>query len=149
MASPRSGRRLLGSRSHARAADRRRKGKPVAAIDVGFVLAVVVFGWGLSLATYRIVARRCDWPMGAWQKHRPGLPIGLGALAVLLAVLFALARAYGGYWLSAAVIPVFGLAWAIFWTGFLRVGAQSALLLAPIAAVLLVLRWLSRVAEAW
>jgi len=123
--------------------------EPVAAIDVGFVLAVVVFGWGLSLATYRVVARRCDWPMGAWQKHRPGLPIGLGALAILLALLFASARAYGGYWLSAAVIPMFGLAWAVFWTGFLRVGAQSALLLAPVAAVLLVLRWLSRAAEGW
>ena len=121
----------------------------MAAIDVGFVLAVVAFGWGLSLATYRVVARRRDWPMGAWQKYRSGLPLGLGALTVLLAVLFASARAYGGHWLSAAVIPVFGLAWAIFWTGFLRVGAQSALLLAPIAAVLLVLRWLSRVAEAW
>ena len=121
----------------------------MAAIDVGFVLAVVVFGWGLSLATYRVVARRCDWPMGAWQKHRPGLPIGLGALAILLALLFASARAYGGYWLSAAVIPMFGLAWAVFWTGFLRVGAQSALLLAPVAAVLLVLRWLSRAAEGW
>ena len=125
------------------------RSEPVAAIDMGFVLAVVAFGWGLSLATYRVVARHCGWPMGAWQKYRPGLPIGLGALAVLLAVLFALARAYGGYWLSAAVIPVFGLAWAIFWAGFLRVGAQSALLLAPIAALLLLLRWLSRVAEAW
>ena len=30
----------------------------------------------------------------------------------------------------------------MFWTGFLRVGAQSALLLAPPAALLLMLRWL-------
>ena len=124
------------------------RSEPVAAIDVGFVLAVVAFGWGLSLATYRLFARHCGWPMGAWQQHRPGLPIVLGVLAVLLAMLFALARAYGGHMLSAAAIPVFGLAWAVFWTGFLRVGAQSALLLAPAAGLLLMLRWLSRAAEA-
>ena len=35
----------------------------------------------------------------------------------------------------------FGVAWAAFWTGFLRVGAQSALLLAPLAAALLIVRW--------
>ena len=121
----------------------------MAAVDVGLVLAVVALGWGLSLATYRRVAQRCGWPMGAWQKHRPGLPIGLGALAILLAALFALARAYGGYWVSAAMIPVLGLAWAAFWTGFLRVGAQCALLLAPAAGLVLLVRWLSRVAEAW
>src|SRR5262245_4844623 len=122
------------------------KGKrgPVAGIDVGFVLAVVALGWGLSLATYRLLATACRWPMGAWQQHRPGLPIGLGSLSILLAALFALARACGGHWLSAAAILVFGLAWAVFWTGFLRVGAQSALLLAPAAGLLLVLRWLSR-----
>ena len=74
----------------------------------------------------------------------PRLPVVLGALTVLLAMLFALARACGGHWLSAAMIPVFGLAWAIFWTGFLRVGAQSALLLAPAAGLLLVVRWLSQ-----
>ena len=44
---------------------------------------------------------------------------------------------------SAAAIPVFGVAWAIFWTGFLRIGAQSALFLAPAAGLLLILRWLS------
>ena len=43
--------------------------------------------------------------------------------------------------LSASAIPVFGVAWAAFWTGFLRVGAQSALLLAPLAAALLLVRW--------
>ena len=115
----------------------------MAGIDLGFVLAVVAFGWGLSLATYRLFARHYGWPMGSWHQDRPGLPIGLGVLTILLATFFALARGLGGHWLSAAAIPVFGLAWAIFWTGFLRVGAQSALLLAPAAGLLLILRWLS------
>jgi len=115
----------------------------LAGIDLGFVLAVVAFGWGLSLATYRRLAMRYRWPMGSWHQNRPGLPILLGVLTILLATLFALARGFGGHWLSAAAIPVFGVAWAIFWTGFLRVGAQSALLLAPAAGLLLILRWLS------
>jgi len=114
----------------------------VATIDVGFVLAVVAFGWGLSLATYRAFATRCGWPMGAWQVDWPALPITLGLLCTLLAGLYAAARGYGGHTISAWAIPVFGLAWAVFWTGFLRVGAQSALLLGPPAAVLLLLRWL-------
>ena len=42
-----------------------------------------------------------------------------------------LARGYGGYVVSASAIPIFGVAWAVFWIGFLRVGAQSALLLGP------------------
>lgn len=111
-------------------------------IDLAFVLAVVAFGWGLSLATYRVVARQNDWPMGEWQQQRPALPVAVGALVMVVAMFFTVARGYGGYMLSAAAIPLFGLAWAIFWTGFLRVGAQSALLLAPLAAVLLMVRWL-------
>lgn len=112
-------------------------------IDLAFVLAVVSFGWGLSLASYRAFAKQYGWPMGSWHQHRPGLPIMVGALSMLLATVFALARGYGGYVLSAGAIPAFGVAWAVFWTGFMRVGAQSALLLAPAAAMLLVLRWLS------
>ena len=115
----------------------------MAAIDVGFILAVVAFGWGLSLATYRLFAERHGWPMGSWHQERPGLPILVGVLSMVLAALFALMRGYVGYALSAAAIPAFGIAWAIFWTGFLRVGAQSALLLAPAAAVLLIVRWVS------
>ena len=65
----------------------------------------------------------------------------VGIVCILLAAAYALARGYGGYVLSASAIPVFGLAWAAFWTGFLRVGAQSALLLAPLAAALLIVRW--------
>ena len=66
-------------------------------------------------------------------------------MCVLLAVLFSLARGYGGYVVSAAAIPVFGVAWAVFWIGFLRVGAQSALLLGPAAALLLAI-WLVELA---
>jgi hypothetical protein len=113
----------------------------MAPIDVGFVLAVVALGWGLSLATYRFFAARCDWPIGVWHLHWPSLALLVGLSAVAPAGLFAAARAYGGYTLSALAIPLFGLAWAAFWTGFLRVGAQSALLLAPAAAVLLLWHW--------
>jgi len=113
----------------------------VALIDLGFILAVVAFGLGLSLATYRVVAGRLGWPMGTWHKQRPALPALIGSLSMLLAAAYAVSRGYGGYVLSASAIPVFGLAWAAFWTGFLRVGAQSALLLAPLAAALLVVRW--------
>ena len=47
-------------------------------VDVGFILAVVAFGWGLSLASYRLLAGRRGWPMGAWQDGVAGLPITLG-----------------------------------------------------------------------
>lgn len=114
----------------------------MATIDVGFVLAVVAFGWGLSLATYRLLADHRGWPMGRWHVEWPAFPITLGMICVLLAALFAAARGYGGHPVSAWAIPAFGIAWAVFWTGFLRVGAQSALLLAPPAAALLLLRWL-------
>jgi hypothetical protein len=114
----------------------------VAGIDFGFLLAVVAFGWGLSLASYRLFATQHRWPMGAWQAEWPALTTTLGILCMLVAVLFAVARAYGGYVLSAGSIPLFGVAWAVFWTGFLRVGAQSALLLAPAAALVLLWRWI-------
>ena len=113
----------------------------MAAIDVAFVLAVLAFGWGLSLATYRLFAKHHGWPMGSWQIERPRLTILLGLVVMGVAAFFAAARGYGGHILSAAAIPAFGVAWAVFWTGFLRVGAQVALLLAPAAALLLVLQW--------
>jgi hypothetical protein len=115
----------------------------VAAIDLAFVLAVLAFGWGLSLASYRLFAKPHGWPMGSWQRDRPGVAIAVGVLCMLLGAGFAGMRAHVGYPLSATAIPVFGLAWGIFWTGFLRVGAQSALLLGPVAAMLLLIRWLS------
>jgi hypothetical protein len=111
-------------------------------LDLGFVLAVVAFGSGLSLATYRLVATRWGWPMGAWQAQRPALPVLVGLASMLLAGAYAFARGYGGYVVSASLIPAFGGAWAAFWTGYLRVGAQSALLLAPLAALLLIVRWM-------
>src|SRR5882757_5932791 len=114
----------------------------MSAVDVGLLLAVGAFGWGLSLATYRLVAMPCRWPMGSWQAKRPERARWIGIACITAAVLFALARGLGGYTLSALVIPLFGLAWAVFWTGFLRVGAQSALLLAPTAAGLLLALWL-------
>ena len=42
-----------------------------------------------------------------------------------------------------AVCTVVGILLAIFWTGFLRVGSQISLFLAPIASVLLITGWLS------
>ena len=111
-------------------------------IDLGFVLAVIALGSGLSLASYRLVAVRWGWPMGAWHRERPTLPVLVGAACMLVAAAYALARGYGGYVLSASLIPVFGGAWAAFWTGFLRAGAQSALLLAPVLALLLMVWWL-------
>jgi hypothetical protein len=41
------------------------------------------------------------------------------------------------------VIILFGILLAIFWTGFLRVGSQVSLFLAPVATVLLITGWLS------
>ena len=114
----------------------------MATLDFGFLLAVAAFGWGLSLATYRLFALQFGWPLGKWHLERPRVPIFMGAFCMALAMLFALARGYGGYISSAWAIVIFGVAWAAFWTGFLRVGAQSALLLAPAAVALLLVRWL-------
>jgi hypothetical protein len=108
-------------------------------IDLLFFLAVGALGWGLSLATYRTLATRNGWPMGEVQEAHPGaaMLLGLGALAI--ALVFAAARGSGeGGW----VIIVFGLGLGAFWSGFLRVGAQTALLLAPLAAAALLLAWL-------
>ena len=52
----------------------------MAAIDLGFVLAVVAFGWGLSLATYRAVRQAVRLAMGSWQQRPSGLPIIVGVL---------------------------------------------------------------------
>ena len=115
----------------------------MALVDLGFILAVVAFGSGLSLTTYRAFARHCGWPMGEWQRERRALTVSIGLGSALLAAAYAFSRGYGGYVLSASAIPVFGVAWAAFWTGFLRVGSQSALLLAPLAAALLIVRWMT------
>lgn len=109
-------------------------------VDNLFLLAVAAFGLGLSLATYRFIALRQGWPMGAFHADMPWLPLLIGLASLLLAVLFAAARgtAAGGW-----VIILFGTLLAIFWTGFLRVGSQISLFLAPAAAVLLIMSWLA------
>ncbi len=108
-------------------------------VDPLFLLAVGAIGWGLSLTTYWLIARRNGWPLGAVQAAAPAVPLAIGLLSVCMGVVFAIARGptHGGL-----VIVVFGLALALFWTGFLRVGAQTALLLAPLAAIALLVAWL-------
>lgn len=107
-------------------------------VDLMFVLATAAFAWGLSLATYRWFAVHNGWPMGEWQAHRPGLPIAIGLFAVLFAVLFALAR--GGA--TALIVPLLGVLCALTWTALTRVGAQSALILAPITVLVLLGLWI-------
>jgi hypothetical protein len=109
-------------------------------IDNLFLLAVAALGWGISLATYRLFALRHQWPMGALQIDFPAVPVLLGLAAILIALAFAATRgAEAGGW----VIALFGILLAVFWTGFLRVGSQISLFLAPIATALLIAGWLS------
>lgn len=109
-------------------------------VDALFFLAVGALGWGLSLATYRELAERVGWPMGALQAEKPEIPIGLGVASVLAGIAFALVRGgeQGGW-----VIVVFGLGLGLFWSGFLRVGAQTALFLAPVSAIALLVWWVA------
>jgi hypothetical protein len=109
-------------------------------VDNLFLLAVGALGWGLSLATYRLIAPRRGWPMGALQIDFPAVPIAVGLVTMFVALAFAADRGpeQGGW-----VIVIFGVLLAIFWTGFLRVGSQIALLLAPVATLLLLIGWLS------
>jgi hypothetical protein len=107
-------------------------------VDNLFLLAVAALGWGLSLVTYGFVARRQNWPMGALQIDFPVIPILLGLAAISVALTFAAERGIdAGGW----IIAVFGALLAVFWTGFLRVGSQISLILAPVATVLLILAW--------
>ena len=110
-------------------------------IDGLFLLALFAVGLGLSLATYRHIATHYGWPMGAVHVSQPLIPITIGTVALLLGVAFAATRATEGGW----IILGCGLLLAAFWTGFLRVGSQIALFLAPAAALLLVLGWLGSV----
>ena len=109
-------------------------------VDLLFLLAVLAIGWGLALATYRELARHYDWPMGKAQAEAPVTVtiIGLASIATGLALAMSRGLLDGG-----AVIVLFGVGLAVFWCGFLRVGAQSALLLAPAAAMLLLLGWIA------
>lgn len=109
-------------------------------IDNLFLLAVAALGWGLSLATYSIVARRQEWPMGALQIDFPAVPVLIGLFAISNALWFAATRGTeAGGW----VIVLFGILLAVFWTGFLRVGSQISVFLAPVATVLLITGWLN------
>lgn len=111
---------------------------PSLPVDFMFMLATAAFAWGASLATYRWFANHNGWPMGEWQAHRPGLPIAIGLFAIALALLFALAR--GGS--TVIILPLLGVLCALAWTSLTKVGAQSALLLAPFAMLALVLSWI-------
>ena len=112
--------------------------------DLPFFLAVGALGWGLSLATYRMFASRYEWPMGEWHRNRPALPVLIGLLAFLFAVLFAAARGLSGVPgapFAGWAIVLFGCLLALVWTGFLRVASQVSLVAAPVAAVLLGIVW--------
>ena len=82
------------------------------------------------------LARRNGWPLGAARATEPALTLILGILAAAAGLAFALALGvlHGGL-----VVLIFGVALAVFWSGFQRVGAQSAPLLAPMAAALLLI----------
>ncbi len=108
-------------------------------VDLMFIIATLAFAWGLSLATYRLFAVYNGWPMGEWQAHRPGLPIAIGLFSVLFALLFAFAR--GGT--TFLIVPLLGVLCALAWTAITRIGAQSALLLAPVAVMALLLMWIA------
>ena len=109
-------------------------------VDNLFLLAVAALGWGLSLATYRLFARSRSWPMGALQADLPFIPVLIGLVGLFAGLLFATARgADDGGW----VIIALGLLFAALWTGFLRVGSQISLFLAPFATFLLLLGWLA------
>jgi hypothetical protein len=109
-------------------------------IDILFLLAIGAIGWGLSLASYRFFALRNNWPMGVLHADLPIVPFLVGALAIAVAAVYAVDRGLtdGG----GGVIILFGLLLWLFWTGFLRVGSQISLFLAPLAAVLLAVVWL-------
>jgi len=115
-------------------------------IDNLFLLAVAALGWGLSLATYRLFARSRGWPMGALQAEAPFVPVLIGLAGLFAGLIFATARgAEDGGW----VIIVLGLVFAGLWTGFLRVGSQISLILAPIATFLLLIGWLGIAHGQW
>jgi len=107
-------------------------------VDLQFFLAVGAIGWGLSLATYRPLALRAGWPLGTAQATLPAVTFALALACIGVGLALAIFRGTPG---GGFVIAVFGVALAVFWSGFLRVGAQTALLLAPVAALGLVTLW--------
>ncbi len=107
-------------------------------IDQLFFLAIGAIGWGLSLALYRPIARLAAWPVGTAQARLPTLTRILAVVSISAGLALAIAR---GPLNGGIVILIFGVGLAVFWCGFLRVGAQSALLLAPIATLALICTW--------
>lgn len=109
-------------------------------MDNLFILAVASIGFGLSLCTYRLFAKSYGWPMGALQADLPFIPVLLGLAGFLFGITFAAMRgADDGGW----YIIVLGILLALLWTGFMRVGSQISLFVAPVATFLLFLGWLS------
>lgn len=108
-------------------------------VDVPFLLAIGAIGWGLSLASYRFFASRNKWPMGVLHADLPIIPIVIGIIAIAAAGIYAFDRGLDS---GGGVIVLFGLLLWLFWTGFLRVGSQISLFLAPAAAALLLVAWL-------
>lgn len=109
-------------------------------IDLPALLAIAALGWGLSLATYRAFARRNGWPLGSLHADLPAVPTIIGLVAIFVALAFASWRgtADGGW-----IVVLFGVLLWVFWTGFLRVGSQVSLFLAPIATAFLIFVWLA------
>lgn len=106
-------------------------------VDAMFISATAAFAFGLSLATYRWFARHNGWPMGAWQTGLASLPRTVGLVLMMVAMAFAFRRGLG----TILLLPLIGLLGAIAWTLVLKVGGQSALLLGPISAALVIVGW--------
>ena len=108
-------------------------------LDILFFAAAASFGWGLSLATYRIFAIHYGWPMGDIHHAVPVVPVLLGLACLVIGFVFALQR--GGE-LGGWAILLAGLGLAILWTSFVRVASQTSLFLAPAAAAIVILGWI-------
>ncbi len=113
----------------------------MAYVDLPFYFAIAAIGLGLSLMSYRLFARHYAWPMGAWHENHPTLPFVIGLASLSVGALFTAARWADGGIYAASSIGMFGLALAILWTAFLRVGSQISLILAPVFAGLLFVSW--------
>jgi hypothetical protein len=101
-------------------------------------LAMMAFGFGLSLATYRLFAMRNSWPMGAFHADLPAVPIMIGLVSLVVGVLFAASVGDARGWM---IVGLGFVLWLV-WTSLLRVGSQLSLFLAPLATGLLLLGWL-------
>ena len=110
-------------------------------VDLPFYLAIAAIGFGLSLMTYRLFADHYEWPMGKWQQDHHSLPVIIGLASLVIGAMFATSRWFDGGIFAASAIGAFGLALAILWTGFFRVGSQISLILAPAAAAMLFVAW--------